>query len=113
MDCSDVENEPIVRARVQAGVCRFTCNISTYLVGNKVRCVFESDCPAVMKFEKALWDIEPTSALKMPYSENEIYEIAGKTLNHATCPLPAAVIKCVEIASGLALARDVRIEFSL
>ena len=112
MDSSDMDSEPVVRARVQVGVCRFTCDILTYIVDGKVKCLFVSDCPAVMKFGDALWEMEPTSALKMPYCENKIYELAGRTLNHATCPLPVAVIKCVEIASGLALARDVRIEFT-
>lgn len=45
----------------------------------------------------------------MPHFENKIHGLASKTLKNAMCPLPVAVIKFVEIASGLALTRDVRI----
>ncbi|HUV24240.1 MAG TPA: hypothetical protein VMW26_02300 [Methanomassiliicoccales archaeon] len=113
MNASDELGEPSVKAHVEAGVCRFGCYISAYLIDGKVRFEIESECPSVRKFNDALGDVEPFSALKMPYFENKVFGIAGEILSHATCPLPIAVIKCVEVASGLALARDVSIEFSL
>jgi hypothetical protein len=105
--------EPVVKVHVEAGVCRFGCYISAYLIDGRVRFEIESDCPNVGKFNDALGYVEPFSALKMPYCENKIFEIAGENLSHATCPLPIAIIKCVEVASGLALARDVSIKFIL
>ena len=103
--------EPAIKAHVDVGVCRFTCDIKAYLLNGKVRCVLESECPCVAEFNKRLDDIDPCTALKMPYCENEIYTLASDILSHSTCPIPIAVIKCVEIASGMALARDVHIKF--
>ncbi|NYT12346.1 MAG: hypothetical protein GKC03_07355 [Methanomassiliicoccales archaeon] len=113
MNASDELRVPLVKAHVDSGVCRFGCYISAYLIDGKVRFEIDSECPNVKKFNDALGDVEPFSALKMPYCENKVFEIAGEILSHATCPLPIAVIKCVEVASGLALARNVLIEFSL
>lgn len=104
-------DEPAIRAHVDSGVCRFTCEIEAYLVNGRVRCKVITDCKSALKFAGALGDIDPFDAVKMPYSENPIFELGGKYLSHASCPLPVAVIKCIEVACGLALPRTVRIEF--
>jgi hypothetical protein len=103
--------EPAVKAHVDVGVCRFTCDIKAYLMNGKVRCILESECPCVMEFNQRLGDVDPCTALKMPYCDNDIYTLASNILSHSTCPIPIAVIKCVEVASGMALARDVFIKF--
>jgi hypothetical protein len=49
--------------------------------------------------------------MKMPFSDNKVYIIGGRTLKHTTCPLPMAVLKGFEVAAGLALKRDVSVVF--
>jgi hypothetical protein len=105
------KEKPSVIAHVDVGVCRFNCDIKAYTIDGKIRCVLESECDCVMEFNRRLHDIDPCSALKMPYCENEIFKIAGEILAHSTCPIPIAIIKCVEVASGMALARDMSITF--
>ncbi len=55
--------------------------------------------------------LSPFDALKMPFSENPIYTICGKAIAHSACPVPSALVKCAEVASGLGLKRNVHFEF--
>ena len=102
-----------VKAHVEMGVCRFSCDIKAYPVDGKIRCELFTKCPAVKELGMSLPDLDPFAALKMPYCENELFDLAGKLLKHVTCPVPIAIAKCVEVASGYALARNVAIEFDL
>ncbi len=43
----------------------------------------------------------------MPINENPIYVCAGQHLPHSACPVPCALIKGLEVASGLGLKKDV------
>jgi hypothetical protein len=101
-----------VKAHVEMGVCRFSCDIKAYPVDGKIRCEIFTNCQAVKEFGMSLPDLDPFATLKMPYCDNEIFELAGKLLKHVSCPVPIAIVKCVEVASGLALARNVTIEFN-
>ncbi len=96
---------------VDAGACRFRTRIEGTPNGNKVTLVIESDCPCVKELAKELKEIGIFEALKLPYSDNPVFAKAGKTLRHSTCPVPVAVLKCVEATAGLALKKDAKIEF--
>jgi hypothetical protein len=108
------ENEGNGRAcmTVDAGVCRFHTRIVATSVDGNIRYQIESDCPHVSKLPTVLKDdMSPFDALKMPFIENPVYEICGKVLIHSACPVPSALIKCAEVASGLGLKRAVKFEF--
>ena len=44
-------------------------------------------------------------------SRNPVYLTAEKSGCHTSCVIPAAVLKAVEVAMGMALPREVRITF--
>lgn len=52
-------------------------------------------------------------AMKMPFSENYVYQVGGMNLRHSTCPLPMAVLKGFEATTGLALKRKVSVIFDM
>lgn len=98
---------------VDAGVCRFrtvirACNDEE---GN-ILYEIESGCPHAKKLQGCMpQSLTPFDALKMPFSENPIYECCGKVLAHSACPIPSALIKAAEVASGFGLKRDVSFTF--
>ncbi|MDD1766965.1 MAG: hypothetical protein LUQ27_00160 [Methanomassiliicoccales archaeon] len=96
---------------VDAGACRFKTRIMGTPKGSKVTLVIESDCPCVKELAKELESLEVFESLRLPYSDNPVFREAGKALRHSTCPVPVAILKCVETAAGLALKRDVKMEF--
>jgi hypothetical protein len=74
-------------------------------------CTIVSGCKHVQDFAAAMQPMEMMDVLRMPYSENQVYEIGGRTLKHSTCPLPMALLKGFEVAAGLGLKRDVVVAF--
>ncbi len=44
-----------------------------------------------------------------PIPESAVYRSAGCHIRHPGCPIPAAIIKAIEVEVGVALARDVTI----
>ena len=100
-----------VSLHVDSGVCRFDAKIVCWMEDGTLRCSIDSRCPHVNDFAKALGPCDMMAALRMPFSENQVYIVGGKALKHSTCPVPMAVLKGFEAASGLALKRKVSVDF--
>ena len=92
------------------------CGLETVLCaesedGAEVSISAETKCPAVRKMLDAL--TQPLDAYEVCFGkpgEGEVYE-AAKLLSHAACPVPAAVLKCIEAECSLALPKDVSFRF--
>jgi hypothetical protein len=100
-----------VTLHVDPGVCRFKAKIECWTDDMLLRCEITSGCKHVQDFADALEPMELMDVLHMPFSENKVYVIGGRTLKHSTCPLPMAALKGMEVAAGLALKRDVIVSF--
>jgi hypothetical protein len=105
-----LDNERVVLV-IEPGVCRLTSKVEVWSEDGVLRCKIESGCAHVREFAERLDGVQMADIIKMPYSENKVYQVAGKTLKHSTCILPAAVLKAMEAAAGLALKRDVSLRF--
>lgn len=111
MDASNETDVCDTVVSVDAGACRFKTKIAGQPDGNSVRLTISSDCPCVRQLAEELKSAEPFEALRMPFSKNPIFSRADRFLRHATCPVPTAILKCIEAASDLALKKSVMIEF--
>jgi len=104
-------DEQKVKLNVDPGVCRFKASVECWMEEGKLRCNIKSGCAHVQEFGEALGSYDMMEALHMPFADNKIYLVGGKTLKHSTCPLPMAVLKGFEVAAGLALKKDVMVTF--
>ena len=104
-------NQEKVSLSVDSGVCRFNAKLECWMEEGLLKCSIKSGCKHVQEFAAALEPCEMIDAMKMPFSENKVYIIGGRTLKHSTCPLPMAILKGFEVAVGLALKRDVSVIF--
>ncbi|HXZ24366.1 MAG TPA: hypothetical protein VEH08_06485 [Methanomassiliicoccales archaeon] len=93
------------------GVCRLTSKIEVYPEGDEFRCKIESRCTHVQDFASQLDGFTMMDVIKMPFCENKVYAVGGRTLKHSACPVPMAVLKAAEVAAGLGLKRDVHVTF--
>ena len=94
--------------RVQPGVCGFEAEI--HAVANDdmtVQITIKSDCPQISRLGEAVAEVSAMELLRRPIHETPIYHAAGAAGCHAACPVPAAVLKAIEVSAGLALPRDV------
>ncbi len=105
----------MTRAEVTAGVCGHSAVIAaTRLDDRSVRVSIESECEQIAAMNPELaclqWKGKGHEVFKrMP--ESAIYQAAARHIRHTACPVPAAILKAIEVEVGLALPRDVTIKF--
>ena len=72
----------------------------------------ETKCAHVRKMIAALEQpVDAYEACFVKPGQGPVYE-AAVNLAHGACPVPAAVLKCIEAEAGLALPRGVSFEFT-
>lgn len=120
VDCSQVTMQEkkkgddvtcAVTVHVDPGACMFKSRITGRPNGKTVLLEIESGCPCVQELAESLNSVDAFESLKMPYEENPIFRKSGTLLRHATCPIPIAILKCIEASIGLALKKNVKIEY--
>jgi hypothetical protein len=88
-----------------------TATIEVVKVGNrKFRLEVTSDCEMVSKMAKSLEELDQQDALKLPL-DSDVYKYATECRLHASCPMPMAITKTIEIEAGLALPRPISVYF--
>lgn len=93
---------------VFAGVCGFTTVIKADPKGSySAVCTIETTCPNLKKVGAALGD-EPLDVMTELFAKGQSKVIATCTENlpHVSCPVPAAILKALEVSVGLALPAD-------
>ena len=69
-----------------------------------------SDCEMVSLLGSHLSELDSRDALR-PHGRSAVYECAFQHIKHVACPVPAAILKAIEVELGAALPRDVSIRF--
>ena len=69
-----------------------------------------SECKQIQSLNERLSQLS-LRELFMPLTQNPVYQAAQASGCHASCAIPCAVIKAVEVAMGMAVARQVRFSF--
>jgi len=96
---------------VQAGACGFTSVIRAEKApGRSVDIIVESGCAMVQKMAAEIASLRGRDALTALLN-NPVYLAAGRHLKHAACPVPAAVLKALEVEAGLNVRKDAMIVF--
>lgn len=96
--------------KVHAGVCKFETTIKIRKTGpTTCEVIIESGCPAVRKLSQIITNCT-VDDVKKSFLESDIYKVCADYLKHVSCPVPSAIIKAIEVAFDLALAKDVYIE---
>lgn len=100
------------KMKVTPGVCGFTCIITAEAnEDSEVSIQVETGCAAVKKMVEALEQpLDAYEACFVKPGSGPVYE-AAVNLAHAACPIPSALLKCIEAESGLALPCNVSFEF--
>jgi len=98
------------RAEVNAGSCGFVAKISVERKGKKVVIRITSDCEKVTKFAEALEKLDWRDVLTQ-MCDSAVYRAATQAKLHPGCPVPAAVLRAVEIETGAATPKEVKMRF--
>lgn len=96
---------------VTPGACQFLTRVTIRDHDDGVQVDLDSKCPMIMKLNALLGVVDPFEAMEMPYGQNAVYSLAGEVLSHASCPVPLAIVKAIEAKTGMAVKKDVCLEF--
>ena len=102
----------MTRAVVNPGICGMSATIEVGKVGKRrVRVEITSDCEMVTKMGESLVELDWRDALKPPV-DSSIYKYASNCHLHASCPVPMAILKAIEVEVGIALPKSVVVTFA-
>lgn len=98
---------------MQSGACGFKVRIDVdpkdkSLLDVKV----ESTCPHVSALTQDLQDLDWRKDVFTRADKSRIYQAAGKHIRHLDCPVPVAIIKAIQVATGMALPQEVSMKIS-
>ena len=98
--------------RVDPGICGFACTVcARKLEARTVKIDIEgSECKQIQRLSELISQIGLRDIF-VPLTRNPVFVSAEKAGCHPSCVIPTAVIKAAEVALGLALKRDVVIQF--
>ena len=112
MSSQNGDNADDTCVAVDPGACGFTCVIRTRSLDKQSVSIeiSGSECRQIQRLNERL-DQLSLRELFMPLTKNPVYQAAQASGCHASCAIPCAVIKAVEVAMGMAVARQVRFSF--
>ncbi len=97
---------------VDPGVCGFTCVIRARKVARRSVAIeiSGSDCRQINSLDERLEEMS-LKELFLPLTRNPVYRAAEASGCHTSCAVPSAILKTVEVAMGMAIARPVQFSF--
>ena len=102
----------MTKVEVNAGACGFTSVIRAEKGRERmVDISVESGCAMVQNMAAEIASLGRRDALA-GIMNNPVYQAAGRHLKHPACPVPAAVLKALEVEAGLNVKKDATIVFA-
>jgi len=97
-------------AEIESGICGFCTTVRTKAEGRTVRVELESTCGYVEKLAEQLTEVDPFREISYRGEGPVTLKLAAEHLVHPACPVPAGIIKAIEVEAGLALPKDASIK---
>ena len=101
----------MARAEIQPGICGFSTTVEARMNGTHCTLSIKSDCELIQKLAERLRRVDPFEATGLDSRPSCILKEAIG-LCHAACPVPAGIVKAIEVEVGLALPADAHIAVS-
>ena len=104
----------MTEVEVVAGICGFKTVIKIEKIDrHKARCIIETGCPNHRKVAKTLETVTLDAMDELfRKGKSQVMQSCEGVIPHASCPVPAAILKALEVGVGLALPADVTITFT-
>lgn len=101
----------MAKATVHAGICGFITTIEAHSESKyQIKLNIQSECKHIQKLAENLQEVNALQEISFRRGMPETFQKGAEFCTHAACPVPIGIIKAVEVASGLALPKEVKIE---
>jgi hypothetical protein len=102
----------MTRVTADAGACGFSATIEVERIDRSiVRATIHSACEQITAMNPDLSELNWRRGVFCKMTESRVYQSASQHIQHAACPIPAAILKAIEVEVGIALAKDLVIHF--
>ncbi len=97
---------------VMSGICGMITEIRATLQDRSgmVNLDINTRCDSIQKLAGELKVVNPVEEISFDGEAPKTLRMAAKHCKHTACPVPAGIIKAIEVASGLALPKDAHIK---
>lgn len=102
----------MAKAEIQAGKCGFRTSVVARLNDEACEVAIQSDCESIRRLAEVLTEVDPYREISYRGEGPLTLKKAAECQLHTACPVPAGIIKTIEVACGLALPADVSIKIS-
>ncbi len=103
------------RVEVFAGICGHSALIEVKKVDEThVQVLVHSECEQITDMNPDLASLQwkgKGHGVFRRMIDSAVYQSAARHIRHTACPVPAAILKAIEVETGLALPKDVTIRF--
>ena len=99
----------MAKAIIQSGVCGHVTTVEATMDGKVCKLNITSTCKAIQALAQELPEVNPMQEISAKRATPQTLQMGLKHCYHAACPVPVGIIKAVEVASKLALPKDVLI----
>jgi len=99
-------------AEIHSGKCGFRTLVEARSINEKCELTIQSDCESVRLLAETLIEVDPFQEISYRGKGPETLKAAAECRLHPACPVPAGIIKTIEVACELSLPEDVHIKIS-
>ena len=102
----------MAKAEICPGICGFKATVDTRMEGDECTVKIATECEALQRLAEDLKQVDPFREFSFQGEGPLTLQLAAKYCKHAACPVPAGIIKTIEVEAGLALPADVTIKLT-
>jgi len=97
---------------VMSGICGMITEIraTSDKQNGKVHLEINTRCESIQKLASELKVVNPMEEITFRGKGPKTLRLAAKHCKHTSCPVPSGIIKSIEVASGIALPKDAKIQ---
>ena len=102
----------MAKVEIDSGICGFQTTVVTSMDGRTCKLSIESGCDAIQRLADEMPEVDPFQEISFRGEGPRTLAMGVKHCYHPACPVPAGIIKAVEVEAGLALPKDAVIKVS-
>jgi len=102
----------LAKAEIVSGVCGFSATVEARMEGRRCVLDIQSDCKAIQNLAAELTEVDPFQEISFRGKGPRTLALGARYCYHPACPVPVGIIKAIEVAAGLALPKEARIDLS-
>ncbi|NOZ19897.1 MAG: hypothetical protein GXP25_02280 [Planctomycetes bacterium] len=95
---------------IDPGICGFMAEVVATMNGDMCSLEITCDCEPIQKMAEELPQVDPMTEIGFHGDGPLTLRMFAKHCPHPSCPVPAGILKAVEVEAGLALAKDASIK---